>query len=327
MYNTQRSTQPDTLETVQEHPWRLPLQYLDDELAQIVRRVPPYPPEQASGSEPATEYRRELAHVQPRLEYKYLVPAGLLTRLRGAMAPFVETDAHAIDYGARGYTVRSIYFDTCTLDFYHQKLAGLETRKKLRLRGYNGGGERSIVFLEIKRKRGLCVVKNRAPVEYAHAPGLFASGDVARYVLAHPGCPQALEDARRFFFYLHRDALRPVVLVTYEREAYHGRFDPSLRITFDKNLRGAAHPALDTLFGEERMRHAMTRHFIMEVKFHGRFPAWLGPIVGSLGLRPEAVSKYVICVDEQGVSRSRPSAILSLNALHLPNNQYPISNT
>jgi hypothetical protein len=319
MYNTQHNTLPDTLETVQEHPWRLPLQYLDDELAQIARRVPPYPPERASGSRPVTEYRPGVAHVQPRLEYKYLVPAGLLPRLRRAIAPFVETDAHAVAYGARGYTVRSIYFDTCTLDFYHQKLAGLETRKKLRLRGYNGGGEDSIVFLEIKRKRALCVAKNRAPVEYAHAPDLFASGDVARYVLARPDCPQALEDARRFFFYLRRDALRPVVLVAYEREAYHARFDLSLRITFDKNLRGAARPTLDALFGEERMRHALARYFIMEVKFHGRFPAWLRPIVGSLGLRPEAISKYVICIDEQGVSRSRPSAILTLNALHLSN--------
>lgn len=277
---------------------RLPLHDLDDELAQLARLVPPHPPTKASTDQAAIHDLPESpCPALPRLEYKYLVPGELLPRLRRMIAPFVETDAHAVVYGARGYTVRSIYFDTRALDFYHEKLAGLEARKKLRLRGYNGNGARCVVFLEIKRKRATSVTKNRAPVRYVHVPDLFASGDVERYVLTHPACPRAMEDARRFFFYVRRDALRPVVLVVYEREAYHGKFDPSQRITFDKNLRGAARPTVDALFCEDEVRYAMPRHFVLEVKFSGPFPAWLRPIVGALGLRVEAMSKYVTCME------------------------------
>jgi len=216
------------------------------------------------------------------------------------IAPFVETDVHAAAYGERGYTVRSIYFDTCALDFYHQKLAGVKVRKKLRLRGYNGGQESSIVFLEIKRKHVTSIMKNRAPLEYAHLQNLFATGNVERYVLASQDFPRALEDARRFFFHFCRNALRPIALVVYEREAYHSKFDPSLRITFDKCLRSAIYPALDALFKEEEIRYLMPRHFILEVKLSGRFPSWLRSAVGRLGLRRQALSKYVIGIDRHG---------------------------
>jgi hypothetical protein len=224
-----------------------------------------------------------------RVEYKYLVPNESLSRLRGMIAPFVETDVHAVAYGERGYTVRSIYFDTCALDFYHQKLAGVKVRKKLRLRGYNGGHT--------------SIMKNRAPLEYAHLQNLFATGNVERYVLASQDFPRALEDARRFFFHFCRNALRPIALVVYEREAYHSKFDPSLRITFDKCLRSAIHPALDALFKEEEIRYLMPRHFILEVKHSGRFPSWLRSAVGTLGLRRQALSKYVIGIDRHGTLR------------------------
>jgi hypothetical protein len=235
-----------------------------------------------------------------RLEYKYVVPNESLSRLRAMIAPFVEPDVNAVAYGERGYTVRSIYFDTPGLDFYHDKLAGLKVRKKLRLRGYNGGQACSVVFLEIKRKNVMAIMKNRAPVEYAHIGALFDTGDVKRYVAVQPDLPHASEDARRFFFYVYRDSLRPIVLIAYEREAYYSKFAPLLRITFDKHLRSAICPALDGLFEEEGMRYIMPRHFVLEVKFSDRFPSWLRSTLGALGLRRQTLSKYVSGLDRHG---------------------------
>jgi hypothetical protein len=237
-----------------------------------------------------------------RLEYKYLVPNDLLPKLREMIAPFVETDRHAAPYGSRGYTVRSIYFDTRTLDFYHDKLAGLKVRKKLRLRGYNEDQTESTVFLEIKRKHIMAVSKNRAPVGYAQVHDLFNTGNVEQYVLARPDFPNALEDAKRFFYYVYRRSLQPIVLIVYEREAYYSRSSPCLRITFDKNLRSTPYPTLGNLFSEEKMSHAMHHCFILEVKFSHRFPSWLKATIGQLGLRQQAVSKYVIGVDKHNVS-------------------------
>lgn len=278
--------------------WQFALHSLNEELGQVAHDVPPCPPERVSDVKRLTCSARDAAPgMNPRLEYKYLVPNEHLSRLRGMIAPFVEVDVHAVPYGTRGYTVRSIYFDTRALDFYHEKLAGLKVRKKLRLRGYNGGWENSVVFLEIKRKRGGSVTKNRSPVEYVHIPYLFGTGDIERCIGACSDFPHAADDARRFFFYVFRQALRPVALIAYEREAYQGRFSPFLRITFDKNLRSAIYPSVDALFEEQEMRYGMSRHFILEVKFSGRFPSWLRSAIGVLDLSRQALSKYVIGVD------------------------------
>jgi hypothetical protein len=233
-----------------------------------------------------------------RLEYKYLVPSELLPELRAMVAPFVEADVHSRD--SAGYTVRSIYFDTATFGYYHEKMAGLDVRKKIRIRGYDERRQGSIVFVETKRKYGEYVVKNRAPVAYEHVEDLLMSGDVERYVLRHEEFPGVFEDASRFLFHVYRRSLRPVILAVYEREAYCSRLGV-LRITFDKNLRSSIYPSIDALFDEDSALHSIPRHFILELKLHGGLPSWLKSIVGTLNLKRQALSKYGICVDRHRV--------------------------
>ena len=70
-----------------------------------------------------------------KFEYKYLVPIERLSELRTFISPFMVTDSHMDMGGPEGYTVRSIYFDTFQYDDYHEKISGLKTRKKIRIRG------------------------------------------------------------------------------------------------------------------------------------------------------------------------------------------------
>ncbi len=233
-----------------------------------------------------------------RLEYKYLVPNELLPKLRATMAPFVEADVH--NDGLEGYTVRSIYFDTITLDCYHDKTAGLRVRKKIRLRGYNKRQERNIAFLEVKRKYGMSIAKNRAPVVYEDMKDLLISGNVERYISMRKGSNTALENARRFFFHIYSGSLRPIILIVYEREAYHSKFG-SLRITFDKNLHSSIYPSIGDLFSEDKMLYSIPKHFILELKFYDGLPSWFKSISGTLDLKQQALSKYVICVDRHNV--------------------------
>jgi len=232
-----------------------------------------------------------------RLEYKYSVPNELLPKLRAMITPFVEVDQFAEQRGPEGYTVRSIYFDTLSLDFYHEKSAGLKTRKKIRIRGYNERGRRNVVFLEIKRKRGDTVAKNRAPVLYGRIGDMLTSGDVEQYILTNQGFPNALQDARRFLFHLYGIPLRPTVLIIYEREAYHSKFNSFLRITLDKNIRSSVYPSIDTLFSEDSILHSIHGYFVLEVKFCGGLPSWLTPVIGALELTRKSISKYAICLD------------------------------
>ena len=46
-----------------------------------------------------------------------------------------------------------------------------------------------------------------------------------------------ISDAEKFLYYYVKGSLNPITLVTYEREAFFSKFDKSLRITFDKNIR------------------------------------------------------------------------------------------
>jgi hypothetical protein len=237
-----------------------------------------------------------------RLEYKYLVPNRLVDEIRSDLQPYMDLDEFA---GKRGeYTVRSVYYDTPRLDCYHEKLDGTGLRRKYRIRGYNRPDENSIVFLEIKRKHANFILKSRAPLRHDELDEFLASRDLARYSEGSPKSVRDQRDAESFLYYYLRHGLRPTVLVVYDREAFHGKFDPSLRLTFDKNLRAATFPSLDMLYDEDCLEYAMARHFIFEVKFfRGALPAWVPALVKRYALPRMALSKYTICLDSQGAPR------------------------
>jgi len=229
-----------------------------------------------------------------RLEYKYLVRYEHLDRFRKMIDPFLERDRYTSDGEIPEYSVRSIYFDTPTLRYYVEKIEGIDLRKKLRIRGYNGGGKNPEVFLEIKRKHIQSVWKNRAPLQYTQVNEFFETGNVEKYINTENGIANAADNARRFLFHFYHHALQPVVLVNYEREAYTGRFDRSLRLTIDKNLRSNIYPGLDQLFSEEQMKRCIPHHFVVEVKFNKIMPNWIHAILGEFSVRRRAVSKYCI---------------------------------
>lgn len=98
-----------------------------------------------------------------RFERKYRVPYEQLQELRNQILPFVRPDYFASNVsGIPEYTVRSIYFDTIKLNAIHEKVDGLESRRKLRIRSYDKPSPSSLVFLEIKKKIGEKIGKNRS---------------------------------------------------------------------------------------------------------------------------------------------------------------------
>ena len=102
-----------------------------------------------------------------RLEYKYLVSAAYLDKLRYDLLNYLTPDAYAGLRPGYEYTVRSIYFDSHDYKCYYEKLDGIYTRKKFRIRGYNKYEDKSQIFFEIKRKHENFISKNRARISYA----------------------------------------------------------------------------------------------------------------------------------------------------------------
>jgi hypothetical protein len=237
--------------------------------------------------------------MQLRYERKYLVPYRIMDNLRARVRQFTRSDAYASLSGLEypQYTVRSIYFDTPTLDCHNEKIEGLELRKKFRIRSYNNLKPDSVAIFEIKSKLANRIKKYRAFTTYEHVEDALYTSDIMRY-FGHEESGRSVEDAKRFFFHLKKRSLRPTALITYEREAYQGLLDSDVRITFDKNVRSKIYPALSELFTENKLTHLFSSHFILEIKYYtDEMPTWAKSIVQEFRLRNDALSKYTIGYD------------------------------
>ncbi len=236
-----------------------------------------------------------------RFEYKYITPIDEIDSVREYVLNFVEPDSNMNN--SFEYTVRSIYFDNRSFDFYNDKVEGLDIRKKVRIRGYNRVEEgNEIVFLEVKKKFGMSIAKKRAPVLFKDVENLLSSGDIERYVIdGLKGFENSIQDAREFLYNLYRKNLTPQILVIYEREAYHDKKSGDFRITFDKNLRSWIYPNIDDLFVEKDIVYSYPDSFIIEAKFRGDLPLWFKFMIDKFSLKQVSFSKYVICADSHGI--------------------------
>jgi len=227
-----------------------------------------------------------------RYEIKYLISDELAAQIREHIAPYTEVDPYAAERPEQQYTVRSIYFDTSRFDFYYDKIDGLKIRKKLRLRVYNEFGEDVSAFLEIKRRYGNVVVKERARLPLQDVKSLLVSrsapelvGDNGKRVLG------------KFLYNVAKRDLRPTALITYEREAFVGLMDDRVRVTLDENVRSYMFPGLSQLFDDDDLRSFTDGRIILEMKFDGYMPKWFRGVIAALGLRAQSVSKYCLGIE------------------------------
>lgn len=232
-----------------------------------------------------------------RYEYKYLVPNTLIENLREGMQPYVELDEFARKHSNGQYTVRSIYYDSSKFNCYKEKIDGVQIRNKYRIRGYDEISKESITFLEIKHKDTNCISKSRAPIYYTNVARSLDSRSINDHVLSFSGNGVEKKAAQKFIYYYSLKNLQPAVLVIYDREAFLGKFDPSLRVTFDKNLRSVIYPELNQLYEEDNAKATMSNHFILEVKFFGFLPSWIKSLISKYKLDRRALSKYTMSLE------------------------------
>lgn len=228
-----------------------------------------------------------------RFELKYLVDAGVQLALCQLMRARMLRGEHVEQDGT--YHVLSQYYDGPGLPFYFDKVAGLESRVKVRLRTYGMAfGADAPWFLELKRKQNAAVSKLRLRLE----PECIDPSD--------PGSWDAVRDERIAPFLAARDLLllEPTAQVWYQREALASA-DDVLRITWDSTIRA--------LYPGERMGRSVLydagraavpdRYAVVEIKAAQTFPHWLTEVIQRASLVPESISKYVRAIDALGLSR------------------------
>jgi len=216
-----------------------------------------------------------------RHELKHSISHGedlmLSSRLRKLFLHDNNADSHGI------YRVSSLYFDTPTDKALRQKIDGVNSREKFRLRYY--GEDLNFIRLEKKYKiNGLCGKRStRVTKEQVE---MLISGDID-FLLSGDGLMQEL------YSKMKGQLLAPKTIVTYDREAF--LFAPgNVRITLDRNVRtGLA--SLDFL--NPGLPHVPVSDglTVLEVKYDEFLPEIVKMVVQIPNTQASAYSKYAVC--------------------------------
>ncbi|HHH38233.1 MAG TPA: polyphosphate polymerase domain-containing protein [Sedimenticola sp.] len=237
-----------------------------------------------------------------RFEFKYVLPTRLRDEIERELGYFLQFDPFVASTPEHKYFVRSLYFDDPDFTAFYDKIDGLRTRSKFRLRTYSNRIDRPApIFLELKGRHNNLVFKHRVPVGGEEALRLARGDAVAERILA--GSEAGVPVREQFQFELLRKRIRPVALIDYYRRPYISRYDPEFRITFDERLRGTQTSALFP-GPAERGRDLLPGYTVVEVKFRYHVPAWFHRIIQSYELRRVSISKICRGIEVLGLAEN-----------------------
>ena len=247
-----------------------------------------------------------------RYELKYRLSEDVAVRVARRLEPFVDVDPLGIGLTEIGYLVRSLYYDTPFLGWYEDKRRGLRDRAKLRLRAYGPGPDDLVAFVEVKRKIEDQVHKSRLRLAHEASPrdGYACLDWIQRH------CPET-EKGLDIFRVARWPGLRPVGLVTYWRQAFVARDHSGCRVTFDRQVSGRPAAGLEPYDGGRRLRPALGREVVLELKFNGVMPPWCQLVIHAFELEKVAVSKYGLTLEawEPFFGRDRSPSDEGLSAM------------
>lgn len=216
-----------------------------------------------------------------RQEKKYAINLKDGTVLQGRLGAVMHGDVHN---GSQGYVIRSLYFDTPDDQDFHDKIDGLELRRKIRLRTYSPQSE--FAMLEMKQKEGQYQRKRSLRLDRAAAEAL-CRGDYS------PLLQYADPFATECYGLMHCRCYRPKAVVEYHRQAFVAR-ENHIRITLDSRI-----VATESAYGSFSERLPLYPvmdpfHMVLEVKYNGFLLSYIKNLLDSVE-RPElSVSKYCL---------------------------------
>lgn len=217
-----------------------------------------------------------------RYEKKYFLTPQQKNDLLWDLTPYMKAD----DYGA--YTICNIYYDTMSWQLIRASIEKPDYKEKLRVRSYGVPQENGNIFVELKKKCGGIVYKRRITTELSLAEP-FLRGEIPGNSFGQIG--KELE----WFQTVYK--AEPKVFIAYDREAFAGRDDPDLRITFDQNIRWRTND-LNLCLGDAGKPLLPDDRILMEIKIPGTCPLWLSRLLSEKRMFPVSFSKYGTCYRE-----------------------------
>lgn len=219
-----------------------------------------------------------------RHELKYEITYLQYLELRSRLKLVMQADPYTNCNGC--YLIRSIYFDNYTDQALREKVDGISSREKFRIRYYND--DFTFITLEKKMKdHGLCI-KYDAEIKRRECEQLL-QGELD-WMRNHPSSL-----VQELYVKMHTQVLRPRVLVSYIREPYIYSAG-NVRVTFDSHIRTTLYHRtfLEDHVKDIRVSLGMP-DMVLEIKYDAFLPDVIRKIIQMNGIRLQAFSKYQVC--------------------------------
>lgn len=216
-----------------------------------------------------------------RNELKFLVSEQELELIRHRLLPVMKYDQNQ---EGNFYHIRSLYFDDYYDSCMEENEAGIDDRKKYRIRIYNRSSDK--INLEIKSKRrGLTNKESCQLTEEECREYLEGSIPVRSYTGPYP--------MKDLYTRMRMTHMHPVSIVEYERTAFIEKVG-NVRVTFDRNI--AASGKVKDFFKENLSLTPVLPpgQHILEVKYDEFLPEYIGGILEIGTLRRTSFSKYYL---------------------------------
>lgn len=216
-----------------------------------------------------------------RVENKYLVSDADIAVLEARLKTVMEPDAHQVGCC---YEIRSVYFDDLLDNGMAENEAGVDCRRKYRIRIYDPAAD--VIHLEIKEKTAGLTRKTSCSLSREESNQILAGENRLQFDSRAP--------LNRLLLQMRCSKMEPKAVIAYERTAY---VHPTgnVRITFDRNILASKY--CDEFF-EERVSGLTpvlpAGMHILEVKYDELLPDHIAQQLEIGRLRQTAFSKYYL---------------------------------
>ncbi|OUQ58750.1 hypothetical protein B5E58_06090 [Tyzzerella sp. An114] len=212
-----------------------------------------------------------------RFEIKFILNLNQYNEIKNVLYKYMKGD----EYG--NSTICNVYYDTPDKLIIRRSLEKPVYKEKLRVRSYGVSDKNNNVFVELKKKYKGIVYKRRTEMTLQQSE-LYLGGDIN-----FEKSSQIMNEIDYFIkFYKN---IEPSIFISYEREAFFGKYDDSFRITFDRNIIWRDYDiSLDKgVYGNKLIDENTV---LMEVKTSEGIPLWLLKILSRNHIYKTSFSKY-----------------------------------
>jgi hypothetical protein len=248
-----------------------------------------------------------------RFELKYVISESLTPAIRDFVQQQLHLDPNGEGLPENSYPIHSLYLDSDALALYWATVNGTRNRYKLRLRYYEDRSD-APVFFEIKRRNNEAILKQRCGVHRAAVPRVLAGHSPSPDELLSDD-PKQIGALERFTELALGLRASPKTHVAYRREAWVSWLDNSVRVTMDRDVR--FEPQMSLHMGTQMRNPILVfgNKVVLEIKFTGSFPTWLGEMVRIFGLERRSAAKYAEGVAILGDDRFQPGQSMGFSGV------------